>query len=554
MKRSPLFRIAVSIAVAAVVTLLAWPGLSQGVLGTVNLRFGDSLYPAAAQDPRIAVVGIDEQSLRETGEPWPWRRDLHAQIIRKLREAGAGLIVYDLVFNPGSEDPAIDRELAAAIAEEEDVILAGFADFPRSRATGSVLVASGFTRPVPPLEEASAAIGHANVSPDIDGVIRALPVVIDVDGELQPSLSLAAFERLEGVSPPYRLRPDQGLQVGDRLIQTEERQIMNVNYTEGLIEGAGEAPVLSASDVLANKFAIPLSGKVVFVGVTDPTLGDNKLTPVEKTQGLPGVFVHANALNTMLQGAYVAPAGLVDDLVAVFAVTLLVALAVQFLPLTLSWIALVVLGAGFLAYTFQQFEGGRLYNMIYPNGGLFLGFMGSLGVKYLTELRERRRVLKTFGRYVAKDIVEEVLAAPNDAVATLKGAMRPLSVLFADLRGFTAASENAMPGDVVAALNVYLDAMTRAVTEEKGTIDKFMGDCVMAFWGAPKPDPDYADRAVRAGIKMLDYIDEAVVTRPETKLLQVKGCGVGISAGMAVVGNIGSQERLDYTAIGDTVN
>jgi adenylate cyclase len=158
-----------------------------------------------------------------------------------------------------------------------------------------------------------------------------------------------------------------------------------------------------------------------------------------------------------------------------------------------------------------------------------------------------------FGRYVAEDVVEEVLAAPEHALASLEGETRPLSVLFADLRGFTSASEGASPQEVVRALNVYLDAMVRAVNEERGTIDKFMGDCVMAFWGAPRPTEHHAQRAVRAGIHMLDYIDQAVEAG-ETGGLRVAGCGVGIATGEAVVGNIGSSERLDYTVIGDTVN
>jgi adenylate cyclase len=158
-----------------------------------------------------------------------------------------------------------------------------------------------------------------------------------------------------------------------------------------------------------------------------------------------------------------------------------------------------------------------------------------------------------FGRYVAQDVVDEVLAAPENALATLEGATRSLSVLFADLRGFTLASEGADPHDVVTALNAYLDAMVQAVNEEQGTIDKFMGDCVMAFWGAPRPADDHAERAVRAGIRMLDAIDEAVASG-RTSGLRVKGCGVGIATGPVVVGNIGAAERLDYTVIGDTVN
>jgi adenylate cyclase len=158
-----------------------------------------------------------------------------------------------------------------------------------------------------------------------------------------------------------------------------------------------------------------------------------------------------------------------------------------------------------------------------------------------------------FGRYLSKDVVEEVLAAPSDAVATLEGASPVISVLFADLRGFTSASEQLPPVKVVRALNSFLDAMTRAVMEEQGTVDKFMGDCVMAFWNAPRPEPRHAERAVRAALLMQRYIDEAMQDE-DVATLAVRGCGVGVATGEAVVGNIGSAQRLDYTVIGDTVN
>jgi adenylate cyclase len=548
-KRSPLFRIVVSLLIASAVTLGSWAGLSLNIFGGSQLRFADALLPATDMDPRVAVVGVDDVSVAHLGQ-WPFPRNVHAVIIDKLAQAGAKVIVYDVIFNPGTEQ---DAKLAESIGNAGNVILAGFGVFPKGRPTGRVIEADEFIPPVEPIAGVAAAIGHANVTPDADQVNRSLPLVIGQGADLIGSLSLDAFMATEGLSGVPTFRPD-GLQVGDRLLKTEDLSVMDVNFTDTLMDPTtAGTPFLSAADVYEGNFdAADVEGKTIFVGTVDPTLGDAQSTPVGR---IPGVFIHANALNTMLTRGFLAPASDAQNLAAVFALVFVIALAVQFLPMTVSWIAALGLGAAYVWFVFNRVDSsGTVMNFVYPNAGIGFGFLGSLTVKYLTEVRERLRVTRTFGRYVAKDIVAEVLAAPEDAVATLKGAMRPLSVLFADLRGFTAASENATPGDVVSALNVYLDAMTRAVTEEKGTIDKFMGDCVMAFWGAPKPDPDYADRAVRAGIKMLDYIDEAVATRPETKLLKVKGCGVGVSAGMAVVGNIGSQERLDYTAIGDTVN
>jgi len=242
-----------------------------------------------------------------------------------------------------------------------------------------------------------------------------------------------------------------------------------------------------------------------------------------------------------------------SSLFFVFVAAALLAMATLYVR---PWLAALfggVLLAGFLSLVFRRFDTGVVMNMVYPMFAPPIAFVSGLGVRYFTEVRERKYVTNVFGRYLAKDVVAEVLASPEGAVASLSGAATPLAVLFADLRGFTAASEKATPPDVVAALNEYLEAMTRAVIEERGTIDKFMGDCVMAFWGAPRPDPDMVVRSVRAALKMQDLIDVAMATGRAGEL-KVKGCGVGLSFGEAVVGNIGSHERLDYTAIGDTVN
>ena len=543
MKRSPLFRIAVSLVIAGLTTLGSWVALDANIFGGSQLRFADALFPATDADSRVVVVGIDDQSQTDLGQ-WPFPRNVHAEIIDNLSRAGANVIVYDVVFDPGTP---LDAPFATSIKNAGNVILAAAAEFPPGKPQGNLLIADQFVPPVPELADPALAVAHANVTPDADQTVRSIPLVIDVGGELVPSLSLQALMVMEDLEGPITLRKE-ALQVGGTTLPVGEGQIMDLNFADAL----KFKPDLSAGQVFKNDFdPVAVAGKTVFIGTTDFTLRDTRITPIGE---IPGVFVHANALNTMLRGAFIEPASLGTNLLAVFVLALAIAIIVQFLPMTLSWIAAVGLGVVYILFVFSRADNGVVMNFVYPNGAIGLGFVASLGVKYFTEVRERRRVTQTFGRYLSKDVVAEVLSAPEGAVATLKGAMRPLSVLFADLRGFTAASENALPGDVVTALNIYLDAMTRAVVEEKGTIDKFMGDCVMAFWGAPRPDADYVNRAVRAGMKMLDYIDEAVATKEETKLLQVKGCGVGISAGMAVVGNIGSQERLDYTAIGDTVN
>jgi adenylate cyclase len=533
--------------IAVGVTLFTWAGLATGAFQGAQLRLVDALFPAIGPDDRIAVVAVDEESLDRIGQAWPWPRSVHAALVRGLRDRGAALIGYDVTFAEPTE-PDEDRALAEAVSEGTDVVLAANAIFPAARLQDPPR-ADDLDLPIPELARAAALVAHANVIPDPDGVVRALPPVIESpDGTYVPSLSLGLYALAEELDGQLTFRPD-GWQIGDRLIPTGRAHLMDVNFS-----APAEYPRYSAADVIEGEVpADAFEGKIVLVGATALGLGDTRLTPLDKATGEPGVFVHANALNTMLTRAFLFPDGRAAVLLAVFVVAVLVALAVAFLRVWLSPVIVLGIGAAYVVVAFWRFDDGRVMNLVYPAMAIVVAFIAALGVRYFTEERERRRVTRVFGRYVAQDVVDEVLAAPEVALATLEGQSRTISVLFADLRGFTSASDGAEPEEVVGALNVYLDAMVRAVNEERGTIDKFMGDCVMAFWGAPRLTKDHAEQAARAGIKMLDYIDEAVAAG-RTSGLEVAGCGVGIATGEAVVGNIGSSDRLDYTVVGDTVN
>jgi adenylate cyclase len=543
-RRTPTFRLLTSGLIAAGTGLLTWVGLSAGLFQNTQLRLTDGLFPAVGADPRIVIVAADERSLDAFGR-WPWDRSVHAQLIDELRRQGAALIGYDVTFSEPGEDPAADADLARAVREAGNVVLSANAAF--AGRLGDVPRAATLEVPIPELVSSAASVAHANVIPDPDGVVRALPPVIETpDEQFLSGLSYALFQLDQGLTGPPILRPD-GVQVGSALIPTGGAHLLEVNFAEGF-------PIYSAADVTGGKLpADALSGKIVLVGATALGLGDSRLTPLDKSTGQPGVTVHANALNTMVTGGFLSPDGRAATVAWAAIVALLVALVVAFVRVWLSPIAALAIGAAYYLVAFRRFDEGHVMNLVYPALAVLVAYVAAISVRYFTEERERRHVTRVFGRYVAKDVVEEVLSAPERALSTLEGASRPVSVLFADLRGFTAASEGAEPTKVVKALNAYLDAMVRAVNEERGTIDKFMGDCVMAFWGAPRQEPEHANRAVRAAMRMLDYIERAVA-RGETAGLQVQGCGVGISTGDAVVGNIGAAERLDYTAIGDTVN
>lgn len=548
-RRSPWFKPVVALAIATAIGLGAWAGMSANVFFATQLRLSDALFPAARADGRIVIVAIDDESITREGR-WPWPRDLHAELIDRLVADGASLIGYDVTFgsrSQGAAGIAQDEAFANAIRGAGSVVLAESATFAGT--SEDVLRAKRLFTPVPAFADAAEAVGHANTFPDTDGVVRALPPVIrSPEGDLVPALSLALAQIATGETGQIAIEPD-GVRAGDLFVPTGDVHLLDVNYapTEDFVQ-------IPAADVLEGKVGREtFRNKIVLIGATALGLGDLVPTPLTKAGGQPGVLVHANALNTILGDAFLRTEGRAVTMLWVFVIGLVVSLITLYLR---PWLAVVVcagLTVGFFAIVFRRFDSGTVMNMVYPTLAGGIAYVSALAVRYFTEMRERRHVTAVFGRYLAKDVVDEVLTAPEGEVATLEGASRPLAVLFADLRGFTAASEDAAPHEVVGALNAYLDAMTRAVVEERGTIDKFMGDCVMAFWGAPRPDPAYVERAVRAAVRMQDLIDEAMTSGPATRL-QVKGCGVGVSVGEAVVGNIGSAARLDYTAIGDTVN
>ena len=550
MRRTAWFKAVVTVLIAGAVTGAAWGALGAGLFEVTHLRLTDALHGGAGVDPRIVVVAIDDESLAQLGQ-WPFDRSRHADLIEELNSRGAALIGYDVTFSEPSPTALHDERLSEAAAAGGNVVFVATATF--SGKLGDIPRADSIATPIDELA-AEAGVAHANIIPDPDGVVRALPPVIETpQGEFLPGLSFLLYQAAEGVTGPITMRPD-GVQVGSTVIPTGRGHLMDINFADGPVPEYSFAPVYSFADVLDDSVpADAFEGKIVLVGATALGLGDVRQTPLDKATGQPGVVVHANALNTMLTAQFLTQEGRNVTILWVLGLSLLVALMVSYLRITVASIVAIGLGVGYFVLVFTRFNGGTVMNTVYPPVTILLTYLATLAFRYFTEERERRRVTRVFGRYVAGDVVDEVLSSPGDPLATLDGASRPLSVLFADLRGFTAASEGAEPTDVVKALNVYLDAMTRAVNEERGTIDKFMGDCVMAFWGAPRQEPEHAQKSVRAGMRMLDYIDEAVA-RGETAGLNVKGCGVGISTGEAVVGNIGSHERLDYTAIGDTVN
>jgi len=495
--------------------------LSSFELETVDERF--LLRGSEGPPPDIVVVEIDDTTFSELQVRWPFPRSLHGDVITHLHEAGATVIAYDVQFTEPS-DPEEDNALVGAVAEAEGVVLAT----TEVDAEGRTNVFGGDEV----LAEIGARAGNALLPSDAGGVIRRTPYEVD-------KLKTFALVVAETVSGHEIGRSDLG---GDT----------------AWIDFAGPPGTVTSipfSRVLEGTFEPGLvEGKVVVVGPSAPSLQDVHPTPMSGNELMSGAEVQANAISTALRGFPLrsAPEGL--DILLVVLLGLVAPLAsIRFSPLKVLGIAVFV-GAVFAGGTQLAFQQGRVLLFVYPLFALALSAVGSLAVSYLLTAFERERVRDVFARFVPEAVVGEVLKRTDDDLR-LGGARMTATVLFSDLRGFTSFAENIQADQVIEILNRYLSEMSDAILDNNGTLVAYMGDGIMAVFGAPIECEDHADQALSAAREML-------LTRLPRFNGWLKECGlgdgfkmgVGLNSGPVMSGNVGSARRLEYTAIGDTTN
>jgi adenylate cyclase len=530
----------------------------------------------------VRVIAIDDESLRRLGQ-WPWPRATLAQLIEKLTAAGAATIVLDVLFaeperaqadtEPGDKllAEAIGRGnlvLGIAFAEQgmKPVVKAGFAtagDDPRPflpRFNAALL-------PLEPMREAAAGLGAMNFIPDRDLVVRELPTVFNVGGELVPSLSAEALRVAQGAST-FVIRStnasgDQtfgertgvtGIKIGAVETLTARNGTIRIRY-------AGSQPErqIEAWRILSGEFdAKAVEGAVVLIGATASALYDLRATPLENA--VPGIDIHAEMIESVLAGAHLTRPDFmtgVETILVLIGGLFGISAAARLPPLS-GAIVTGVLVAGFIfasgvAYLHLQ----QLFDPLWPSVSSIACF-GVAGVSVLRQTeRERRQIREAFGHYLSPAVVESLARDPSRLV--LGGETRILTVLFSDIRGFTSRSERLSAEDVVGFLNSIHTPLTQHVLDAGGTLDKFIGDGMMAFWNAPVEVPDHVRAALRAALAMRSTIAEmdARFRAEEAANRRLAGAleiGIGIHTGPACVGNIGSAQRFDYSAIGDTVN
>lgn len=490
----------------------------------------------------IIVIGIDEQSLRQYGQ-FPWERDVYVPFLEKVSEAR--VIAFDIMFNTYSRDAESDRQFAEALAGMDNVILATSLELETalSRSVkvkpGDPLYAGVWNKPIPELAEA-AELAHIFRLKEQDGVVRRTHLMVDTPEG--PVYSLA-----------YRIAEMYGADVARYLESSPKTEQMRAASpkTEQLIRFNAHSGEFMTIPFHAVENMDPefFRDRIVLVGITAPG-EDVGTTPVDNAMYL--VYVHANIVDQLLRGEEVAIA---EDLILLGIIVLVLALTAWLtwqLKAIAGFIFLVAATIVLLVAQYGVFAAKLIFfDPVYPLFALYMAFLLNIAVKTYYETKQKNYITKQFGRYISPDLVREI--AKSGQEIQLGGINKELSILFLDVRGFTTLSEKLKPEEVVGFLNMMFNLITEKALENRGTIDKFIGDAAMILFNAPLDVPNHPYYAVKTA-----YDIQRGMEAVRKQILDTYGVtisvGIGINTGEVVVGNIGSYLRVDYTAIGDNVN
>ena len=561
-------------------------------------------------DKRIVIVDIDEKSLSEIGR-WPWGRDRVAKLVDELfdyyqiqllgfdivfsePDASSGLNIldklgreeledlyefqeridelrekldYDLVFRNSLANKQVVLGYYFQLLASEDVASEkGILPLPvlkkgdfSTKSKVFAREAPGYSANIPRLQAVALRGGHFNPWIDIDGVVRRVPLLVKYEEQYYESLAMAMAREVLDVDSIVPVFEDalgetgypalEWLQLGNNKIPVDE-------HIQALVPYRGRAlsfNYVSAADVMNGRVDKEiLKDAIVLVGTTAPGLFDLRATPVENQY--PGVEIHANLLAGIIDGSIKKKPAYTQG--AEFLLLLAIGLALSlFLPLLSAiWASVTTFGLMF-AVVLLNYSLWQTVDLVMPLASsvlmILIIFLTNMSYGFFVERRGKRQIATMFGQYVPPELVDEM--SDNPDLVSFEAVNRELTVLFSDIRSFTTISEHLSPGDLSLLMNDYLTSMTKIIHENHGTIDKYMGDAVMAFWGAPIHDEQHARHAMETGIAMLERlnaIQDDFTARgwPEIKI------GVGLNSGTMSVGDMGSQFRRAYTVIGDTVN
>jgi adenylate cyclase len=538
------------IATAIILILLVIAGNFPNVTNPFNgleLATWDTFFRLRGQhtpNSDVVIVAIDDASLNWVHEPWPWPRSQLADIVNWLSNAGARVIGLDIFLFDPSANPTNDQALATALANAKATVSVN-----QIHPTAEF---SGLTNelPLPVFQEALSSFGITEVTRDQDAITRGVVGYESFNGTIYYNWSFQLARLFLGVDPPSN--PSQaGLTFNGKFVPLNNKNQLLVNYAGG--SGTYIHTYSAAFVPLGDYPPEAFRNKIVLIGSTSPTLQDYYPTPFSPNTPTPGVEIVANTVATILQGNYLTKAPPWTTI----ALIILAAIAAWFISRSpRPTLAIALLIGGLIGYFFIQFEifiqTRWEFAVITPASMLFLGVVIPTLDQAVTQELEKRRVRNLFGRFISPEMVSQLIETQN--INSLNRRTE-VTILFSDIRSFTTFSEKLKPEEVVSFLNPYLAAMTNVVHKHGGTVDKYEGDAIVAFFGEPIQYPDHARRAVQAALEMrlvLYDLNRQWITEGRSK--EGFEMGIGLNTGEVFVGLLGSEQRMNYTIIGDNAN
>lgn len=580
-----------SLLISVILVPLLWWSRHFEVMQRMELSFyswtARTLAEPSGHTGEIKLVLLDQASLdwasKELQLAWPWPREVYAAILDFLTRAGARSVTFDVLFTEPSEHPEQDEIFADAIKRAGNVVIPVFLGGQAIQTTiwpeelpaqnkpvemwtsmfqqdslihHTTETAAAF--PVPEIAAASHILANVKEEPDIDGEFRRVSLFRLFDGHVIPSLGLAAYlaGEVESLSETS---------MTEAMEQKALHRMMCLNRDCNILlrfcGPSGTHEAFSAAAVLQSELkmqagedpGIPLDAfkdKYVIFGFSAPGLKD--LRPSPMGGDYPGCEIYATMLDNILSGRYIrtAPAGF--NVAWVAFLVLLVSVSIIFSKHGWQTLVVIIMGLALpFGMTFFTYENLSLVPLALPLVGVLAAIIAAAVLSFVLEGRQKMFIKSTFRHYLSKDVIEEVLKNPEKL--KLGGERRELTIFFSDLQGFSSISEKLEPEALTGLLNSYLTDMTNIIMEEGGTLDKYEGDAIIAFWNAPLDQPDHALRAVRAAIRCQHKLDER-----QAELAAIAGgpvkMRIGLNTGFVIVGNMGSQNRFDYTVLGDAAN
>ena len=557
----------------------------------------------------VVIVDLDDKSLNKIGQ-WPWSRDIISELLVNLTNAEVGIITFDMVFaeedgkNPAKfiekfgiktdkELPDSDTIFAQTVSQTPTILgyqfymsKDGFQDtkspdieamfIERGRNEinkDAIPKAFGTILNIPIVQDNSYSSGFFNNLADDSGIIRSVPLLIRYDDQLYSSLALETIRAISGskkVTVQYNNEGVETVSVGDFVIPTNRSGKIIVNF-----KGEGKTfDYISASDIIENKFnPEDIAGKIAIIGTSAAGLMDLRSTAFDSVY--PGVEVHANVIEDILTDNYIAKTPELNtvDILHILILVFLTIMIIAYVPLTIAIpIVIGLLAADLYMIYFILFKGtvlflikGVILSILFPILAVLTSLISAITLNYFLETKQTKAIKGKFASKVSKEVMESLLANPDsDSFSAMS---KEITVFFSDVRNFTNISE-AMPNAkvLIEFLNEYMDPMTDIIIKEHGTVDKFIGDAIMAYWNAPGDVPDHAQRALTATMEQLHMLDalnakikaderfKAVCEMSAKNGVEPIEIGIGLNTGVAVAGEMGSTQRSDYTVIGDPVN